>query len=258
MRLKSCAKGGPAKVLRAVWSSLAHGFRARVLLASTLIVEGPPWTPKPVWSIPLIGFLLLQLLRPLGLCAVRSLAELLHGWFSDEPVLGSNLLSWHCLGVPSHPHGDKDLSKELSSRLFFTLLSCKGSDVMIQMSQRFRTSIAAHLGTWRTVCGFSWSDHEKDYINRLELRAVYTALRWSALRRKEVRCHFLHLTDSMVCLHVLNHGRSSSRKKQSLMYRVSSLLLAAGLQPYEAYVSTCTNPADRPSRRLRVKRKWSK
>ena len=211
---------------------------------------------------PCGGVFLLQLLRPRRLCVVASLKQLLNGLFGDEPVLGSSLLSWQSLDCKTVCE-DQELPQTLCSKLL-TLLSTKGSDVMIQTSQgsrdfqRFRTSVPANLWSWRTVCGFSWTAGESDHINRLELRAVYTALRWRVLRRTNIRCRLPHLTDSMVCLHVLNRGRSSSRKIQSLMFRVSSLLLAAGLQAYVAYVSSATNPADRPSRRLRVRRKWSK
>ena len=214
------------------------------------------------WSIPIVAFLLLQLLQPRNLCLVQTLSELLNGLFADEPVLGSSLLTWRGLD-PQACSDDQDLSILLNSKLL-TLMSAKGADVMIQAShgsrnfQRFRTSVPANLWSWRTVCGFPWAPGEGDHINRLELRAVYTALRWRVLRRNNIRCRLLHLTDSMVCLHVLSRGRSSSRKIQSLMFRVSSLLLAAGLQTYVAYVSSATNPADRPSRHLRVKRKWSK
>ena len=116
------------------------------------------------WSVAVVGFLVLQLLRPLQL--------------------------WCCPGT--------DTGKALAAKLM-TLLSSKGSDIMIY-----------------------------------EMRAVYTALRWRVLRRQECRVRFVHLTDSMVSLHVINRGRSSSRKLQSLMYRLSSLLLAAGLHPFLA------------------------
>ena len=167
------------------------------------------------WSIPVVGFLLLQLLRPRKLCVVQTLAELLKGLFADEPVLGSSLVTWHSL-VPTALSDDTELSVLLNSKLL-TLMSTKGSDV-IQAShgsrdhQKFRTSVPANLWSWRTICGFAWPSGECDHINRLELRAVYTALRWRVLRRKDLRCRVLHLTDSMVCLHVLNRGRSSSRK----------------------------------------------
>ena len=156
--------------------------------------------------------------------------------------------------LDSHPTGS---GGRLVPRLLTLLPIQTGADV--QDHQRFRASIPAHLWSWKTICGWPWPATEKDYINRYELRAVYTALRWRVLRRKELKARFIHLTDSMVCLHVVSRGRSSSRKIQSLMYRIASLLLCAGLHPFLCYVSSATNPADAPSRRLsRVKRKWAK
>ena len=214
------------------------------------------------WSIAVVAFLLLQLLRPLKLCLLNSLCELLETLYGDKPVFSESLLSWHGL---SRPKGcpDKEVPLKLVHKLM-TLLSGKGTDVMIQLGteprqhQRFRRSIPAQLWRWKDICSWGWPPEENDHINRYELRAIYTALRWRVLRRKECRVRFIHLTDSMVCLHVISKGRSSSHKLQSLLYRISSLLLAAGLHPLLAYVSTHTNPADRPSRRIRVKRRWGK
>ena len=210
--------------------------------------------------MPVVAFLLLQLLRPRKLCLINALAELLSTLYGDKPIFSTTLLTWHKLGESKVC---QDAKRTLVSKLL-TLLSSKGSDIMIKVGtevpdhQRFRVSIPANLWKWKTICRWPWPAAEDDHINRYELRAVCTALRWRVLRRNEVRTRFIHLTDSMVCLHVLARGRSSSRKIQSLMYRVSSLLLACGLRPFLAYVSSSTNPADRPSRRIRVKRRWAK
>ena len=186
----------------------------------------PPYQYKEtnlLWNDPVVGFLLLRLLRPRKLCVVSCLKELLACLFADAPVLGSILLTWHGLDGGGNC-ADTRMSQLLNSKLL-TLLSTKGADVMIQAShgsrdhQRFRTSVPANLWSWRTVCGFAWSSADGDHINRLELRAVYTALRWRVLRRKELRSRLLHLTDSMVCLHVLNRGRSSSRNLSCLECR---------------------------------------
>ncbi|CAE7940562.1 Tnks2, partial [Symbiodinium necroappetens] len=208
------------------------------------------------WSVAVVGFLLLQLLRPRQLCMLSSLQELLSTLYGDKPVFSDALLSWHSLRSKQCCPGT-DTGKALAAKLM-TLLSSKGSDIMIQSGteprdfQRFRNSIPARLWSWKTITGWPWPDGEADHINRYEMRAVYTALRWRVLRRKECRVRFVHLTDSMVSLHVINRGRSSSRKLQSLMYRLSSLLLAAGLHPFLAYVSTDTNPADRKVERQQL------
>lgn len=88
----------------------------------------------------------------------------------------------------------------------------------------------------------------------LELRATLTSIKWRVerLHQLDVRC--LHLVDSLVVLHSLTRGRSSSRKMRRTLMRVNSYLLASGLHPLWGYVDTDQNPADRPSRRGVIKR----
>ena len=213
------------------------------------------------WSVPVVSWLLLHLLRPLGLCMVANLSELLDLFFRDAPILSDALLHWRSFCIPGKV-SDPSLEVSLTRKLL-TLLSIKGEDILIQVSsesrvpQKFRNTIPANLWRWRTICGWSWANRA-EHINRLELRAVYSSLRWRVLRNKSLRIKFVHLTDSLVSLHVINRGRSSSHKIQSLMYRIASLSLAAGLHPFICYVSTHQNPADKPSRRARVRRKWAK
>ena len=140
-----------------------------------------------------------------------------------------------------------------------TLVSMKGEDVMIQASsedqikyQRMRTSVPAKLWRWKAVAGWRWSG-PKEHINVLEMRASLPALRWRI--EQVVRSKFVHLLDSLVCLHSLSRGRSSSRKLKRTLLRTNALLLATKSQAVWAYVHTKENPADRASR-LPVKRKW--
>ncbi|CAE7827088.1 unnamed protein product [Symbiodinium sp. CCMP2592] len=210
-------------------------------------------------SVPVLAFFFLQLLAPLGLCLVSSLKELLKVLAGQSVKHGVALLSWRAL----HQTKVASAGEETLVRKLLTQVSSKGEDFLVSVGasarsyQKFRNSIPASLWSWKEICGWKWSPCE-DHINRLELRAIYTTIRWRVLRRKQLRVRFLHLTDSMVCLHVLNRGRSSSLKIQTLMYRLSSLVLATGLHLIPAYVSTNSNPADRPSRRARVRKKWAK
>ena len=210
-------------------------------------------------SVSVAAFFFLHLLAPLGLCLVTSLKELLQVLSGQSLKHGAALLSWRALHQARVPSS----SEETLVRKLLTQVSNKGEDFLVSVGasarsyQKFRNSIPASLWTWREICGWKWGPCD-DHINRLELRAIYTTIRWRVLRRKQLRVRFLHLTDSMVCLHVLNRGRSSSVKIQTLMYRLCSLVLATGLHLIPAYVSTNLNPADRPSRRARVRKKWAK
>ena len=72
-----------------------------------------------------------------------------------------------------------------------------------------------------------------EHINLLELRAIFTGIKWKVSRSKmKLGVRFLHLTDSLVCLHALTRGRSSSRKLRPILMRLNALLLAADLHPF--------------------------
>ena len=143
------------------------------------------------------------------------------------------------------------------------LVSMKGEDLLLQASsepqvkyQRLRASLPSRLWRWKTIAGWAWSG-SPEHINVLELRAVFTTVRWWASQKKAHSARFVHLVDSLVCLHALSRGRSSSRKMRRTMAKLNSYLLVCNLHPVWAYVHTSDNPADRPSRR-KVKKKWVK
>ena len=105
-----------------------------------------------------------------------------------------------------------------------------------------------------TVSGWVWR-FEGDHINCLELRAILTTVRWWIKVKKFTGIRILHLTDSLVCLHCLSRGRTSSRKLRRTLIKINAMLLAADLHPSWGYVNTKSNPADKPSRRP-FRRKW--
>ena len=91
----------------------------------------------------------------------------------------------------------------------------------------------------------------------LEARAALTTLRWRAEQLKQQDTRFVHLVDSLVVLHCLARGRSSSKKLRRTVMRIGSLILVTGLQPLWGYVATHQNPADKPSR-WATKKRWVK
>ena len=142
-----------------------------------------------------------------------------------------------------------------------TLVSMKGEDLLLQASSedqvkyhRLRASVPANLWRWKTITGWKWKDGS-EHINVLEMRAVLTSLRWRIEKQKITKSKFVHMLDSLVCLHSLSRGRSSSRKLKRSLLRINALLLASHCHPVWTYVHTKDNPADAPSRRPR-KRKW--
>jgi site-specific DNA-cytosine methylase len=165
---------------------------------------------------------------------------------------------------PMRQHSTKvrgQLGHQLVRKLS-SLVSLKGEDLLLQAGsedlvryQRMRASLPARLWRWRVASSWQWRGG-REHINVLEMRAVLNALRWRLERQSQVKIKFVHMVDSLVCLHSLSRGRSSSRKLRRTLLRVNSLLLATGSSVVWSYVHTSLNPADAPSRRPR-KRKWA-
>ena len=213
------------------------------------------------WHVVVVTWLVEQLGVQLGLTSPRSLQALVEAFV---PGQGSNVFQ-----VLTRPplHGrlvacEEDDQKALVKK-FLGLASQKGEDLLVQAQSdpaprysRLRASVPSRLWKWEEISGWKWRQ-SGDHINLLELRAILTSVKWKVQRQGRARVRFLHLTDSLVCLHALTRGRSSSKKLRSTLMRVNSYLLAADLHPLWGYVHTSQNPADRPSRRP-LRRRWGK
>lgn len=212
------------------------------------------------WNVTVVAWLLSQLGSRLGLNSAFSVQELVE---RTAPGCSRNLQTYLQrlpLNISGH-QGDKSKEVSLVHKLL-TLVSMKGEDILIQASSddlikyhRLRASLPARLWKGRTVASWQWTG-AKEHINVLETRAVLTALRWRLERHKQVHLKFVHLVDSLVALHSLCRGRSSSRKLKRTILRINALLLATRSHCVWSYVHTKQNPADAPSRRPQ-KRKWS-
>eukprot|EP00435_Cladocopium_sp_Y103_P024846 s916_g6.t1 len=136
--------------------------------------------------------------------------------------------------------------------LLSRLVSTKGEDILLNSStdqlhsfQRLRQTVPARLWRWKIISGWRWA-HGREHINALELRALEATIRWRVERRGDFQCRFVHLTDSLVSLHTVSRGRSSSRKLRRSVCRLNAVLLASGVAPVWGYVHTDSNPADKP------------
>ena len=209
------------------------------------------------WSVPVVAWLLKNLLSPLGVVEHMSLRQLLDRFVPGKhPSLQGMLLRPPVSQSSNTHHEDGLLAEKL-----FGLASLKGEDLLVHAEteaplryHRLRATDPAKLWRWRTVAGWRWNSHE-EHINSLELRAVYTTIKWRVEQQKQLDIRCVHLVDSLVSLHSLSRGRSSSRKLMRTVMKISSFLLASGLQPRWGYVDTKSNPADRPSR-WGGRRKW--
>eukprot|EP00438_Fugacium_kawagutii_P003348 Skav236156 [mRNA] locus=scaffold436:191685:195386:- [translate_table: standard] len=212
------------------------------------------------WSVPVVAVLLGQLFSLLG-------------WISPlhpEQVLarcrpgGHSLAQGRLARLPLNPCRRKvEADPAALATKLGNLVSIKGEDILLTTPtsqlvkfHRLRASVPARLWRWQIVSGWKWS-HPGDHINTLELRAVLTSLRYRIEHRRQLGCRMIHLVDSLVCLHALARGRSSSRRLRRTLARVNALILAGNVQPVWSYVHTDTNPADKPSRwGRRVKTKF--
>ena len=203
------------------------------------------------WNVPVVAWLLSQLLSLLGLgpCFTpQDVVDMLnpaHQTFLQSRLWRQPLRPWR--GMPS----DQDCSLV---RKLGQLVSVKGEDILLTTPSsqlckfhRLQASVPANLWRWKIISGWCWGG-SPEHINSLEMRAVLTTLKWRVQHKAHVGCRFLHLVDSLVVLHALSRGRSSSRKLRSTLSRINAVLLCSSTQALWGYVRTDLNPADRPSR----------
>ena len=205
------------------------------------------------WSIPVVAWLLNDLLGPIGFTDHLSPLQVMHRLDPAKTLdVRSRLLrqTLKPVGGPMLASAEGAKLEQVLSRL----VSAKGHDILISSStdqvgsfQRLRQTVPARLWRWRVISGWRWK-HGKEHINSLEMRALVASIRWRVEHLEQLSCRVLHLTDSLVCLHSVSRGRSSSKKLRRSMCRLNALLLASGVSPVWAYVHTDQNPADRPSR----------
>ena len=243
--------GFPIGFIHQCMSKKEHGSTAHADCRLTLLGNS--------WPIGVVAWLWSCLFVRLGIIQPVSLQTLVTRLAPGQ----SNTLQGLLLRPPMRVSTVTVPPSAVLVRKLSTLVSMKGEDILLQQSSeapvrfhRLRATIPAKLWRWRTIAGWQWKGNP-EHINVLELRAVLTSIRHRAeeLQQKQLRC--IHLTDSLVVLHALTRGRSSSKKMRRTLMRLNSILLATGLHPLWGYVETHQNPADRPSRRV-VKKKWVK
>ena len=209
------------------------------------------------WSIPVIAWMLSCLFHLLGFIDAVSVQEVI-----DRLKPGGSSTLQGLLVRPPMTWSTSTLDcSEILVKKLFGLVSLKGEDLLLQHHtdvpvryHRLRMSLPARLWRWKTVAGWQWSD-TTEHINVLELRAALTTVKWRVEKLKQTDRRCVHLLDSLVVLHALSRGRSSSRKMRRTLMRLNAYLLCSGLRPMWAYVDTGQNPADRPSRRG-VRKPW--
>ena len=219
------------------------------------------------WSVPVLAVLFKNLLAPLGVCQDISVGDLVERL---RPGSGNSVVPLNMfLARPPWPPGRACLVTSNQSTFvqrLCSLVSSKGSDVLLHAgtepvlpTDRLRNTMPVRMWRWEPICGWQWREPKahasSEHINRLEMRAALTAIKWRIQRQGLRGRRFLHLLDSLVSLQILNKGRTSSRKLESIVRRISAWILCSGNHVFLGYVDTKLNPADRPSR-VHRKRKW--
>eukprot|EP00438_Fugacium_kawagutii_P028761 Skav220381 [mRNA] locus=scaffold896:127637:129049:- [translate_table: standard] len=203
------------------------------------------------WSVPIVACLLNCLFGTLGWVPYKSAQDILNACRPGfSPMVQGRLVRLPL--NPSRKPSPVDAAA-LSAKLG-NLISIKGEDILLttpstqlQKFHRLRATVPGKLWRWRIVAGWSWTKGN-EHINSLELRAILTSIRWRIEHQLHLGCRFIHLTDSLVCLHALTRGRSSSRKLRRTLSRLNALILAGNVHPLWGYIHTEQNPADKPSR----------
>ena len=203
------------------------------------------------WSIPVIACLLTQLFSRLGLCPHYTPQELV----DMLTPMGQLFMQARLWRRPLRPcRGDSSSTGTGLVQKLANMISIKGEDILLttpssQLTKyhRLRASVPSRLWRWRVVSGWQWTG-SKEHINSLELRSVLTTLKWRLQHRGHIGYRFIHLVDSLVVLHCLSRGRSSSKKLRSSLSKINALLLCSSSQALWGYVHTDQNPADKPSR----------
>eukprot|EP00971_Amphidinium_carterae_P195176 3873124-Amphidinium_carterae.1 len=147
-------------------------------------------------------------------------------------------------------------------KVLYALAEEKGAYVFGGVQEQRSTWVADHRQTaalltrdldWRVV--FSLGGHKIPaairgttiHINILELRAVFVLLQ-RLIKQGIHYCRLVLLCDSLVAVSVLAKGRSSSRRLNFIVRRISALLLSYRITLDVVWVPTWANPSDAPSR----------
>eukprot|EP00438_Fugacium_kawagutii_P016937 Skav234517 [mRNA] locus=scaffold2162:214817:223139:- [translate_table: standard] len=151
------------------------------------------------WSVPVVSFLLQQLMSRLGVISPLSPQQII-----DRCTPGGvSTVQGRLFRLPLNPTRTvgEDASEALACKLG-NLISVKGEDIMLTTPQdqmfkfhRVRATIPSRMWKWRIVAGWRWRS-QSEHINALEMRSIMTTLRWRIEHQQLAGARFLHLTDS--------------------------------------------------------------
>ena len=162
------------------------------------------------------------------------------------------------LAFANQPEEDQRLSQRLVAH-YLGLAERGGTDVRLDIGAPFRprawprVSLDPSVWQWKEVLSHAWPDIGA-HINVREVQAATIYLRWRFRKACCNNVRFLPRIDSQVGASVLTKGRTSSLQLRQALRRFNAEVLASGVYPLIAHVSTQVIPADRPSRRYGKKK----
>ena len=162
------------------------------------------------WHVGVVAWLIGRLTLQLGVASPLALQEIVEaltpGSARDFPSMLVRPPHQGRLGKAAMGAEERLVAKCLG------LASTKGEDLLVHAASdpapryfRLRASVPGRLWQWREISGWRWK-LAGEHINLLELRAIFTSVKWKVSRSKKLGVRFLHLTDSLVCLHALTRS----------------------------------------------------
>eukprot|EP00971_Amphidinium_carterae_P047413 934206-Amphidinium_carterae.1 len=100
---------------------------------------------------------------------------------------------------------------------------------------------------------FRYQFQKVSHINRLEGQAAKAAVKYASKDVSQWGKRLVLLVDSQVVLHVLQRGRSSSYALNQVMRALLPFLIGAHMTVVPLWVHTSRNPADDPTRKMKVR-----
>eukprot|EP00971_Amphidinium_carterae_P064471 1277065-Amphidinium_carterae.1 len=110
-------------------------------------------------------------------------------------------------------------------------------------------AVNAFVQTSQFHAGSSYVFHSQAHINRQEMLAWASGLRFMARHRLASQRRLFCIVDSLVTCNVIKKGRSSSRQ----LRRALGLRVVHGLDPIPLWVPSEINPADDPTRHAKLR-----
>ena len=146
-------------------------------------------------------------------------------------------------GIVAAPAGQEELSRMSLTPL---PLMEEGKDMPINhVSRTLHPDMKNKDFSVIVAAPWKWKEH----INSLEMRSMYTAIRWAASHPTCTRCRLLIWSDSVVVVFSTRKGRSSAPALSRKLRKIAAYCLAVGIQVRTVWIPTEFNPADGPSRK---------